>query len=163
MTFNKLKDVPEAKKETSTQSVPWWATYTKTPGRRSTVSPAVTNTAAYTAAYEESDKLREDESDEDDDEDDKVVFNTVRFQPVPGLEERVSQNKRRPGADTVGKLINVTGCYYLRYDQNINRTMDNIFAEGSVPTKMMHGLIVPVKSSGKSVIRQQMTSTSLKF
>ena len=119
LTFNKLKDVPEVKKETSTQSVPWWATFTQPPARPSTVSSVVTSTAAYTAAdsaaQEVTDEPREDESEDDyDDEDDKVVFNTVRFQPVPGLEKRKSQNKRRPGSDTVGKLINVTGTIKLQ-------------------------------------------------
>ena len=119
LTFNKLKDVPEVKKETSTQSIPWWATFTQPPARPSTVGSVVTSTAAYTAAdsaaQEVTDEPREDESEDDyDDEDDKVVFNTVRFQPVPGLEKRKSQNKRRPGSDTVGKLINVTGTIKLQ-------------------------------------------------
>ena len=122
MTFNKLKDVPEEKMETSTQAAaPWWATFTRPPARPSTVTAVTTSTAAPTAAPTAAHSLqeetgghntdsvtepREDEN-QDDGEDDKVVFNTVRFQPVPGLEK--SESKRRPVADTVGKLINVTG------------------------------------------------------
>ena len=119
MTFNKLKDVPEEKKETSTQAAaPWWATFTRPSARPGTVTAVTTSTAAPTAAHSlqeetgghNTDRVtetREDENQDDDGGDDKVVFNTVRFQPVPGLEK--SESKRRPVADTVGKLINVTG------------------------------------------------------
>ena len=127
LTFNKLKADPQ-EQETST-SIPWWATFTRPSARPATVSPVSTSTAANTAANtaeataahaasadnhkyeggEEGGVSYEDESeDDDDDRDDNVIFNTVRFRPVPGLEEHKSQ-QRRPGADTVGKLINVTG------------------------------------------------------
>ena len=115
LTFNKLKGVPEVKKEISTQSVPWWATFTQPSARPNTVRSLITSTAAYTAALEETEEPREDESEDDyDEENDKVIFNTVRFQPVPGMEKRKSPNKRRPGAGTVGKLINVTGTIKLQ-------------------------------------------------
>ena len=128
MTFNKLRDVPdEIREETSTKAVPWWATFTRPPARPDTVTVStVTASTAATAApsnlHEESHTTgsvaepREDENEHEDDGDEKVVFNTVRFQPVPSLaERRKSQNKRRPVADTVGKLINVTGrkLYYV--------------------------------------------------
>ena len=137
MTFNKLRDVPdEIREETSTKAVPWWATFTRPPARPDTVTVStVTASTAATAAtaatvatsapsnlHEESHTTgsvaepREDENEHEDDGDEKVVFNTVRFQPVPSLAEgRKSQNKRRPVADTVGKLINVTGrkLYYV--------------------------------------------------
>ena len=131
MTFNKLRDVPdEIREETSTKAVPWWATFTQPPARPDTVTVStVTASSAATAApaapsnlHEESHTTgsvaepREDENEHEDDGDEKVVFNTVRFQPVPSLaEKRKSQNKRRPVADTVGKLINVTGrkLYYV--------------------------------------------------
>ena len=125
MTFTKLQDVPEAeeKRETSTQAAPWWSTFTRPPARPGTVT-VTTSTAAPSAAPTAAHSLQEetgghttdsvtepgeDENQDDDGKDDKVVFNTVRFKPVPGLEKRKSQIKRRPVADTVGKLINVTG------------------------------------------------------
>ena len=133
MTFNKLRDVPdEIREETSTKAVPWWATFTRPPARPDTVTVStVTASTAATAApsnlHEESHTTgsvaepREDENEHDDDGDEKVVFNTVRFQPVPSLaEKRKSQNKRRPAADTVGKLINVTG-HKLSYVETIGR------------------------------------------
>ena len=133
MTFNKLRDVPdEIREETSTKAVPWWATFTRPPARPDTVTVStVTASTAATAApsnlHEESHTTgsvaepREDENEHDDDGDEKVVFNTVRFQPVPSLaEERKSQNKRSPAADTVGKLINVTG-HKLSYVETIGR------------------------------------------
>ena len=125
MTFNKLRDVPdETREEPSTQAVPWWATFTRPPARPDTVtvssvtaSTAATAGTAGTAATAAISKSHhsvaepwEDEDEHDDNGDENVVFNTVRFQPVPSLaEKRKSQNKGRPGADTVGKLINVTG------------------------------------------------------
>ena len=116
MTFNKLRDVPdESREEPSTQAVPWWATFTRPPARPDTVTvSSVTASTAATAAISKSHnsvaKPWQDEHEHDDDGDENVVFNTVRFQPVPSLaEKRKSQNKGRPGADTVGKLINVTG------------------------------------------------------
>ena len=51
-------------------------------------------------------------------------FNTVKFSPVVSL---TVQDKKKHQS-TIGKLINVT--------------------EGSVPTKMLLGLIVPDKSRG---------------
>ncbi len=115
MTFTKLQDVPEEKRETSTQAAPWWSTFTRPPARPGTVT-VTTNTAAHSLQEETSGHTtdsvtepREDENQDGDGKDDKVVFNTVRFQPVPELEKRKSEGKRRPVADTVGKLINVTG------------------------------------------------------
>ena len=115
MTFNKLRDVPdESREEPSTQTVPWWATFTRPPARPDTVTVSTAATAATAAISKSHNSVAEpwqDENEHDDDGDENVVFNTVRFQPVPSLvEKRKSQNKkRRPGADTVGKLINVTG------------------------------------------------------
>ena len=113
--------------ETSTQAAaPWWATFTRPSAKPSTVTavtstaePSAAPSAAPTAAHSLQEETgghstdsvtepRQDENQDDDGGDDKVVFNTVRFQPVPGL-ERKSEGKRRPVADTVGKLINVTG------------------------------------------------------
>ena len=116
MTFNKLREVPdESREEPSTQAVPWWATFTRPPARPDTVTvSSVTASTAATAAISKSHNSVaepwEDENEHDDDGDENVVFNTVRFQPVPSLaEKRKSQNKKRPVSDTVGKLINVTG------------------------------------------------------
>ena len=85
----------------------------------------------------------------------KVQYNTVRFQPIPGLgdvdknEDRQPQvQKPQPATNTIGHLINVTGILKAKVCHS-NHTYLMVFLEGDIPTKVMHGLIVPATNLGK--------------
>ena len=83
-----------------------------------------------------------------------LQYNTVRFQPIPGLgdvdknEDRQPQvQKPQPATNTIGHLINVTGRMKAFFYSNHTYLM--VFIEGDIPTKVMHGLIVPATNLGK--------------
>ena len=83
-----------------------------------------------------------------------LQYNTVRFQPIPGLgdvdknEDRQPQvQKPQPATNTIGHLINVTGI--MKAFCHSNHTYLMVFIEGDIPTKVMHGLIVPATNLGK--------------
>ena len=83
-----------------------------------------------------------------------LQYNTVRFQPIPGLGDVDKNEDRQPqvqkpqaATNTIGHLINVTGI--MKAFCHSNHTYLMVFIEGDIPTKVMHGLIVPATNLGK--------------
>jgi len=122
LTFNKIKDDSEATIETSSKA-PWWMAFTKVTDTTTISTTETYSTTKLTTPEKTNDALSI-----------PVNFNTVKFEPVPSLTvgdiASKPQLQQPHSSNTIGKLINVT--------------------EGDVPTKMMHGLIVPVTTRGRN-------------